>query len=226
MPAAVRRYLEHAVAAGGEEALEVRLRMHGELRLGERWWPFRAEQWLAPERGFHWQASARSGPLWVRGFDRYLAGRGEMRWRLLGVIPVLSASGTDIDRSARGRLAAEAIWAPAALRPERGVEWSVEDDGWLCAHREVDGEAQELRLDVDEAGRLRRLVIGRWGNPDDEGWRTVAFGGEVLEERSFGALTVPARMVAGWWPGEERFEEGQFFRVVLDGLTPAVGDRH
>jgi Family of unknown function (DUF6544) len=38
-----------------------------------------------------------------------------MRWRLLGRIPVMSASGTDVDRSAAGRVALDATLVPPAF---------------------------------------------------------------------------------------------------------------
>lgn len=214
------RYLERAIATGGEDAIEVDLRMHGEIRLEGRWRRFRAKQRLAPGRGFLWRAMVWAGPVLISGFDRYENGHGEMKWRLFGLVPVLSARGPDLDRSARGRLACEAIWAPATLLPERGVEWSAGDGDWLAARFEIDGNREELRLQVDGEGRVRRLVVDRWGNPDDEGWRVVPFGGEVLEEGRFGPLTVPRRLAVGWWPDEERFAEGEFFRVVVDSLTP------
>jgi hypothetical protein len=41
LPEAARRYLQHAIAPGTTRATVVRLRVHGEIKLG-RWWPFRA----------------------------------------------------------------------------------------------------------------------------------------------------------------------------------------
>jgi hypothetical protein len=41
----------------------------------------------------------------VTGHDRLSSGTGEMRWRLLRLIPGMTAAGPDITRSAYGRLA-------------------------------------------------------------------------------------------------------------------------
>jgi hypothetical protein len=38
-----------------------------------------------------------------------------MRWRLLGLIPVITAAGPDVTRSARGRLAGEIALLPTAF---------------------------------------------------------------------------------------------------------------
>ena len=64
----------------------------------------------------------------VGGFDRYLDGHGQLRWKLLGVVPVTQAEGPDVTRSAVGRVAGEAMWLPTALLPRFGVEWEASDD--------------------------------------------------------------------------------------------------
>jgi hypothetical protein len=51
-----------------------------------------------------------SGPSDIGGFDRYLDGTGEMRWHLLGAIPVVTTTGDDIDRAAAGRIALDAFF--------------------------------------------------------------------------------------------------------------------
>jgi hypothetical protein len=93
----------------------VQLTMRGHIRLGSSWRPFTAQQVLAPS-GFIWAATARVAGLPVTGFDRYSFGTGQMRWRLLGLVPVMTASGPDVTRSAAGRLAGEATcWLPTSF---------------------------------------------------------------------------------------------------------------
>ncbi|GAA3031112.1 hypothetical protein GCM10020000_04970 [Streptomyces olivoverticillatus] len=99
LPAPVRRWLAHAVAPGAPLLETVELVMHGEIRMGT-WRRFRARQILAPPRGLVWAAESRLAGLPVSGYDRYSGGTGEMRWRLLRVVPIVSGSGPDITRSA------------------------------------------------------------------------------------------------------------------------------
>ncbi len=98
------------------------LAMHGEIRAG-RWQLFSAVQVLASPRGFVWAATAGRRPLRIRGFDRYSRSTGEMRWRLGGAVPVMSAAGDDITRSAAGRLASELVLVPPSRStpPCRGM---------------------------------------------------------------------------------------------------------
>ncbi|HXD99845.1 MAG TPA: DUF6544 family protein [Candidatus Acidoferrum sp.] len=66
LPGAARRYVEHAMAPGTALAMNVRLRMHGEIKLG-RWWPFGAEEVIRWDRGMVWHAVVRMYGLPVRG---------------------------------------------------------------------------------------------------------------------------------------------------------------
>ena len=62
LPAAAKRYLEHAIAPGAKIASAVRLKMHGEIKL-KQWIPFTAEQVICWEHRLIWSATA-----WMNGF--------------------------------------------------------------------------------------------------------------------------------------------------------------
>jgi hypothetical protein len=160
LPPAVRRHLQAAIAPGTPLATSARLEMRGQLRLG-RWLPFRAEQVLAPHQGFHWAARVAGV---IGGFDQYLDGRGQLRWKLLGLIPVMRADGPDVARSAVGRAAGEAMWLPTTLLPRFGVTWEAADDQHITARFSLDGSQVDLHYALEEDGRIRSVVFDRWGD--------------------------------------------------------------
>jgi hypothetical protein len=92
LPEPARRWLSHAIAPGTPLWERAELTMHGQIKLG-RWRPFTGRQVLAPPGGYLWAATARVAGLPVSGYDRLGSGAGEMRWRLLRLIPVLTAEG-------------------------------------------------------------------------------------------------------------------------------------
>jgi hypothetical protein len=215
LPDPVCRYLRAAIASGTPLATAARLRMRGQIKLG-RWLPFQAEELLAPHQGFHWAARAAGV---VSGYDCYAGGQGQMRWRLLGLLPVMRADGPDLSRSAAGRVAGEAIWVPTALLPRFGIDWSAADDHHLTARWRVDSHEVALELVIDDQGRLPESVFQRWGDPD----RTGTFGlhpcgGEVTAYATFGGVSVPAAGRAGWFYGTDRRAEGEFFRYQLTSM--------
>jgi hypothetical protein len=215
LPEAARRYLEHAIAPGTPLATTVRLTMHGEIKL-RQWMPFQAEQVIRAERGMIWKARVGSGLGQIRGSDRLVDGRGAMSWRILGLIPVVRGSGSDIARAGAGRVAAELIWLPSALLAQ-GVFWSGFHPSRAQASLHVQGHPVSLNLSVGERGELSSMSLARWGNPDGGGFRPVDFGGFSEGESTFGGFTLPSRLRVGWYFGSDRFySEGEFFRVTID----------
>ena len=218
LPDAAWRYLQHAIAPGTPLASAVRLRMHGEIKL-RRWLPFTAEQVIHWGHGMIWSATVRMSGMPIRGFDRLVDGEGAMRWKVLGMIPVMTASGLDISRSAAGRVMAESVWLPAVLCNDE-VSWTAQDAFHPHARLTMQGETADLALTIDDTGRLKALNLPRWGNPGSSEFHYVDFGGVVEAEGRFGAYTIPTRLRVGYYVGTDRFEpDGEFFRVAIDGAT-------
>ena len=217
LPEPARRWLTHALAPGTPLWSSVQLRMRGEIRIGT-WRSFTARQVLAPPHGFIWAATARVAGLPVTGFDRYGSGTGQMRWRLLGLVPVVSGAGPDVTRSAAGRLAGEGVcWLPTAFGAAR---WSggPEPDTAVATWRIGDADESVL-LRVDPDGALREVRLQRWGNPDGQAFGRHPFGVAIEAERTSGGVTVPSTLRAGWWWGTDRQDAGEFFRAEVTDAT-------
>ena len=152
----------------------------------------------------------------IRGSDRFLDGDGTMKWKLWGILPLMSASGSDISRSALGRLQGEAVWLPSALCRNQ-VAWVETGHNRVTARTAAYGQPADLDLILDDAGKLREVRMQRWGNPGGGGYRLVDFGVYADAERTFGGYTIPSRIRAGWFFGSGRFEnESEFFRATID----------
>jgi len=218
LPEPARRYLTRAMAPGVPPASAVRLSMHGEIRL-KGWCRFRAEQVIRADGTMVWQARVRVAGLPVRGYDRLVNGRGAMRWRLLGLVPVASAAGPDITRSAIGRVLGERIWLPSALAAP-GIAWRAGNADTAVAALSLLGESTELALTLAADGTVESLAFPRWGDPDGRGYRYETFGGFVDRSATFDGYTIPVRVRVGWYFGSPRFDaEGEFFRAAIDAAV-------
>lgn len=216
LPAPARRYFLRAIAPGTPLAHHVELEMGGSIRLSPdgAWMPMRARQILAPPSGFVWEATVGQGALRFSGADSYADGRGEVRFQAWGLVPFVRAGGPDVARSARGRLAGEAVWNPAALLPQRGVTWEPIDERSARATMTIDGEPLTLTVTVEDDGRLASVSLMRWGDRTDDGtYGLVPFGVNVLGEGRFGGYTIPTRIGGGWWFGTERYFELARFEI-------------
>lgn len=214
LPVAARNYLTRAIAPGTLIASAVRLEMKGEIKLNEKWLPFEATQVVRNNQGFVWRAHVIRGMVGISGFDRLVNGEGEMNWKVLGLIPVMSASGPDITRSAAGRLATEYSMLPSAqLDPK--ILWKGLSETSVEIRREIASIETDLTLEIDKSGAMKSVSLERWGNPDDTIFESIPFGAELKDEVTFGGYTIPTRICAGWHFGSSHFEEGEFFRAEI-----------
>jgi hypothetical protein len=190
--------------------------MHGEIRLNQ-WMPFTARQIFTPD-GFIWAADAGRFPMRIRGFDRYTNGTGEMRWKLAGLVPVMTAEGPDTTRSAAGRHAIEVAGLVPGAALDRRIAWSELDGNRVVAELGDEPWNHRITLDIDDDGSLRSASLPRWGNPDKSAHAEHPFGVAFSGERTADGYTVPAELRAGWWFGTERWDEGEFFRATIDDI--------
>jgi hypothetical protein len=218
LPEPARRYLIHAIQPGTRLAGSVYLEMEGQIGLqpGGAKLPLRAQEILAAPGGLIWKASAGSGFMRISGYDFYRKGEGGMRWFLWGVIPVMSAQGSDITRSAAGRVAMEALaWLPSILVLRNEVRWEAIDDRSARVYLRVGDEETESVIHVSPDGALERVEVMRWEvdglNGSPEYLRSVA---EVLgEEGEFEGYRIPIRILLTSKVGTP--QENPFFEATV-----------
>jgi hypothetical protein len=214
----VRRYFGHALADAAPLSRGVRLQLSGYIRVGV-WLRF-TSVWLGDGHSFSWEATAGPGSLpLLRVHDQFADGIGFMDIRVrppfkrLPALKLLHAENDDTARSGAGRAALEALWTPASLLPSRGVMWRAESDELIIATWDIPPERPELRITVDRDGAVRSWRANRWR---DGKTGYLPFGADVHAERTFGTLTVPSRLTAGWGHGTDGW--APFFRSEVTAL--------
>ncbi|WOD39632.1 DUF6920 family protein [Nodosilinea sp. E11] len=216
LPPLAQRYLRWAIAPGTPLASAVRLQMHGTIKLGDQWHRFTGEEVIRWPRGMIWRATAWMQGLPIVGSDRLVDGQGDMRWKLLGLLPVMQASGEDVAKSAAGRVQGEAVWLPSVLcNPE--IIWTELNDSQLQADFTAFGEPAHLTLTLNVQGAIQQVALQRWGQPEGDDYHYGTFGVIAEASSTFDGYTIPTRIRAGWFFGTDRFErEGEFFRCTID----------
>ncbi len=223
LPEAARRWLAHAIAPGTPMYRAVLLEMEGHIRLG-RWLPFRAVQVHAPPDGYVWAARTRLGPLSITGYDRYADGVGQMRWRLLGRVPVVNATGPDLDHSAAGRVALDACFVPTALLT-LPVTWRAGSNAdTAIAEWTVGDHTLRPELHVGADGALRSVAMARWAKPSGHPWGEYPCGGSLHDEADFGGIKLPTRMRVGYFFGTAHAFLSQIRTFCARLRTPATAE--
>lgn len=213
VPEPARRWLTHAIEPGMLLFDAIEIQMRGEIRLGP-WTPFTATEAIVPDAGFVWAARTRLAGFRVRGFDSYALGEGQMRWRLLGCIPLLSRAGSDITRSAADRLTAEAVLLPTSLVSATWRPGHDADTATYLRHFAGRIGRGHATIRVAPDGQLRSVTMQRWGDPFGSGYREhtfeVTFGGEYR----VAGLAIPDQCCAAWF--DTRGRRYQFYRASID----------
>jgi len=215
LPQNAQGFLRWAIEEGTPFPTITRLTMTGEIRL-KSWAKFEATEWLHSSQGFEWSARTKVQGLPVSGADRLILGQGEMAWKILGLIPLMKASGPDITKSAAGRYAGELCWLPPALLGTQ-VRWEADLPGQARALISVAGAEVPVAFEIEPDGRLRGCSIARWGEVPGEGFKERTFRVVVEETGAFDGFRIPTNIRAGWAEsGQEFGENGEFFRAQIE----------
>ncbi|MEA5507216.1 DUF6544 family protein [Halotia wernerae UHCC 0503] len=216
LPAVARRYLKAAIAPGTPLASAVRLWMHGNIKLGQKWHYFKGEEVICWNRGMIWRATTWMQGLPIWGADQVVDGVSSVQWKMLGLFPVMQAGGEDVTRSGVGRMQGEGVWLPSVFC-NSDISWTDLDVSRVQANFTALGEPAHLTFTVSDLGILERVKFERWGNPEGKEYHYENFGVMAQESGTFEGYTIPTRIRAGWYFGSDRFEsEGEFFRCTID----------
>jgi hypothetical protein len=217
LPEPAKTYLCRAVKGGTPIARAVRLTMHGEMKLNDVWQPFEAEQVIHAEHGFIWKAKTRVGIMRVSGSDRHIDGKGSVRWKALGLFPVVSQGpDDDINCSSADRFRIESMLLPSMLLgPD--VRWRVLEDEKLEVYVPAFGFGGWHTVLLSGDGHLLEASMSRWGSPDGKTFTEAPFGALIQESRTFDGYTIPSELRVGWDFGTDKFDEsGEFWRATID----------
>jgi hypothetical protein len=82
-------------------------------------------------------------------------------------------------------------------------------------------ERPALHVTIDNDGAVQSVNLQRWGNAGAQAFGYIPFGGDILAEKRFGDLVLPARLRVGWWHRTERFSP--FFEAEIISAVPNDG---
>jgi hypothetical protein len=186
--------------------------------------PFRAEQWNFPgEPARFFCMKARSAGLPVQVLHELHHGSARMEARLISLIPVMRASGPEMDRAEAVTLLNDlCLLAPCRLLDDT-VGWEPIDTASARAHYTWAGHAVSAVVHVDEEGRLVDFVSDDRRRAVDRGRRFVAqrWSTPVHDYRAYGPLRAPSRGEGIWHApeGPVTYMEVELLGLDADGTA-------
>lgn len=199
-PPAVVALIDRLGGAGEQPFSMVRLSQTGTMRdpPGRRWMRFSADQRiLLTECCFTWHAHA--GPLGSLSIvDALDHDTVRLSVDAFGLIPLVrSPKSPALVRGELMRYLAELAYAPDAMRLNRHLIWSVNEDGQLTVAAAVQDIRAEVTLSLDDHGRIDAIRANR---PRLEGGTFVerAWRGRFSDYRRYRGRWLPFAAEVGW----------------------------
>lgn len=209
LPAVVALWLNRSGVLNKTFNGAVHLYQQGTIRTGNKskWMPVKAEQWFSSAvPGFLWTADVKMFPyLHLAGKDSYINGKGHMLISLLSVLPVVNATGPEIDQSSMIRYLAEIVWFPYAA-VSHYIRWEEVDDLTARATITYGGNSASALFRFNEEGDVISLTAKRHysakGKTTLEDWLVETEPGAY---QTFEGIRVPNRLQVTWLLESGRF---------------------
>jgi hypothetical protein len=200
LPAPVQRWLGSAGIMGTERPHTVRLKQQGRFRQkpGQPWMPIAVEQYYTTDPpGFVWVGTITMAPgVFILGRDKYVAGRGEMDIRVLGLLRVVQAHGPEFDQGGLVRYLNELMWFPAAaLSPH--ITWEGLDATSARATMSYAGVSASATFSFTDAGDPTTMVAEKYF-PVAGGFELTPWTTPISAYGAFHGVRIPAEGEAVW----------------------------
>jgi len=195
LPMAVQKHLRFCGIVGRKEIRTVALKQKGLFRpkVGGKWVPMTAVQYInADAMGFIWKARASI----ARVTDQFVNGRGSLKVKLFGLIPVASVAGPEIDQGEALRFLTELIWLPTAFTKDY-LTWNEKNHTSSDATISYNNQKATARFHFRESGELDKITADRYreisGRFSMDKWVI-----SDLAYKSFSGITIPYKAHVSW----------------------------
>jgi hypothetical protein len=218
LPEPVQRYLRLAGVVGQPQVHHFKATWRGRIRAApdDPWMSFTAEQYNFPgEPARFFLMDAKRSGLPVAVFHAFRSHSATMRVRLLSLVPLVDASGTQLDRAETVTLFNDlCLLAPAALI-DSAIRWESIDGRSAQAHYAVGSNTISAVLAFNEAGELVDFVSDDRlaASPDGTQFTRRRWSTPVSAYRSFGPQRVSTRGEGRW-----HLPEGEFVYLEIELL--------
>lgn len=219
LPAPVRRYFEYALTDGQNYIQYLQLEHAGYFRQKptQKWSPITGEEYFAMDPpGFFWLGKIP----WVSAVDQYINGKGNLKVKLLSLIPVVDAKGEATNQGEFLRWLAEAIWYPTALLPSETIAWEAVDEDTAKIIFEDEHVKAEGVFRFNKVGQITHFTTYRYMEDDRlERWTT-----HCKDYRAIHGMQVPFYAEVSWNLAEGDFCYAKFQVEALHYDAPAKQD--
>ncbi|MFW5725982.1 MAG: DUF6544 family protein, partial [Bacteroidota bacterium] len=213
LPFPVRKWIERSGMIGKPAIANAKCHQHALMRMKpdqKEWYEAEALQYTTTSKpAFIWTVALNMSPfMQIRGRDKFVEGKGEMRMRMNDLITVVNETGPKLDEGTLQRYLGELVWMPSlALSPF--ITWEPVDSMSARATMEYKGVSGTGTFYFGENGDFLRFETLRYmGNDPDAKHYTWVITADDHQE--FQGIRVPSQMQATW-----KLDEGDWTWLKL-----------
>lgn len=142
----------------------------------------------------------------LKATDRYVNGKGRLKVKLLGLIPIVNAAGPELDQAELLRWLGESVWFPTNLLPGQGLNWDPVDMDHARLSYHFGGFDLSYLVTFNKAGEISRIETLRWKEKGElEKWV-----GKTSDYKDFNGFKIPTRIEASWFNEDVEFQYVDF----------------
>ena len=201
VPPPIQRWLQNCGAEVIVKPGTIELTQAGRMKTSpaqNRWMAFKAKQEFSIDPpAFSWHAVISMLPfLKIRGEDSFSRGKGRMNIKIAGIIPIVDATGIEIDEGSMQRYLAEIVWLPwAAYSPY--IKWDAIDNTHALARMDYNGTSGEGIFEVNDVGDVIGFTTMRFRK---EGKQQVKYPWIIknMEHSIMGGIRIPIKSTVTW----------------------------
>jgi hypothetical protein len=201
LPEPVKKWLNTTGIVGRPEIRRGWVRQSAQMKMKpgqEKWYTAKAEQLIATDPpAFLWTVRMKMNPLIsIKGRDKFVDGKGEMRIRMNSLINVVNEKGEKMDEGTLQRYLGEIVWYPsAALSPF--ITWEAIDESSAKATMRYKGTEESGIFFFNENGDFVKFSAMRFkGNtPDAKRYEWII---TVRKHAVMDGIKIPVEMDATW----------------------------
>jgi hypothetical protein len=218
-PEIVQSYLKNSLKENQESIFYAHLKHGGEFRtsLEQPWFPIKGEyHYLAYEPAFFWKGVIKPLPiLAISARDFYFRGKGEMKIKLNGIIPLGKTTGPAMDEASLMRFVSEAPLFPSVFLSADYITWEEIDSTTAKVLIMDRGIKAEGVFTFNDKAEIIKYESTR-ARDSKEGLISTKWTGYFSEYEELDGFKIPTYFVAEWNLPEENF---QYVRFRVNSIT-------
>ncbi len=211
LPEPVKRYFDLVLKENSNKIKSVDLTHGGYFKTSEksRWIRIRGQQYFRTDQPwFRWTGRTAL----FKAVDSFEDGSGQLRVKLLGLIPIVKEEGAHVDQAELLRWLAESFWFPTNLLPSDNLTWDKVDCNTARVNYRYKDISISYLVSFNEKGEMTRLEAKRYRQAGE----IMTWVGKVSDYKNFDGFLVPTHIEASWIMEEGEHQYVDFYVTSID----------